>query len=203
MQGLTTQDLERLKRVSVTGAGSAEQALRQMTSLPVGLHVSRVQMLGFPDVAALLGGPEAPVVAVHMKVYGDCRAGVLLAMSPATTVRILAMLFPPGIEDLDEMGEMERSGLTELGNIVTCAYLNALSDELRLSLIPSVPSLAYDMAGAVLDSLLIEQGQRADAALVVQSEMGSTAGLTGNLLLLPDPASLPKILETIREPYTG
>lgn len=201
MDGLTPRDLENLRKISREGARAAETALRQMTGLPVELEVSRVQTLSFPDVPALLGGAESPVVGIHLKVYGDCRANVLMALDPASALRLLEVLFPPGVDSLDRMEEMQASGLTELGNIVTCSYLNSLSAALRMSLIPSVPMLANDMAGAVVDVLLIEQGQRGDAALVVQTEIRTRPErFTGNLLLMPDPASLPRMLEALREP---
>jgi chemotaxis protein CheC len=59
--------------------------------------------------------------------------------------------------------------------------------------------LANDMAGAVVDVLLIEQGQRSDAALVVQTEITSAPGIRGQILLMPDPASLPRVLEALRD----
>ena len=200
MEILTPGDLASLRQVSLQGARAAEIALRQMTGLQVDLDVSRVQPVAFADVPSLLGGPEAPVVGIHLKVYGDCRANVLLALSPETALKLAGGLFPPGVASLEQMEEIQYSGLMELGNIVTCSYLNALSVALRMSMIPSVPMLANDMAGAVVDVLLIEQGQRSDAALVILTEIRSQLGLSGNLLMMPDPASLPRVVEALRTP---
>jgi len=200
MDTLPHREFEALRAVSEHGAHAAEQALRQMTGVDIRLDVSRVQTLAFPDVPALLGGPEAPVVGIHLRVYGDCRANILLALSPEAALNLVSVLFPPGIESLEQMQELELSGLTEMGNIVACAYLNALSQRLGMSLIPSVPMLANDMAGAVVDVLLIEQGRTSDTAFVVQTEIRSRPGMGGNILLMPDPASLPRILDALREP---
>jgi len=199
MESLSQRELDQLRRISTTGAREAERALRQMTGLEMRLDVSRVQTLAFPDVPGLLGGDEAQVVGIHLRVYGECRANILLALPPRAALSVLALLFPPGLKGLDEMGEMEISGLMEMGNIVTCAYLNAMSAALGMSLIPSVPMLANDMAGAVVDVLLIELGQRGDAALVVQTEISSAPHLRGQILMMPDPASVPRILEALRE----
>jgi chemotaxis protein CheC len=200
MDQISRRDLESLRKIGLEGARSAEGALQQMTGLSVELDVSRVQPLAFSDVPALLGGPEAPVVGIYLRVYGDCRANVLLALAPETALKVLSSLFPPGLQSLDQMQELERSGLTELGNVVTCAYLNALGAALRKSFVPSVPAFANDMAGAVVDLLLIEQSQRSDTALVIQTEIRCQPELTGHLLLMPDPVSLPRILEALRDP---
>lgn len=199
MASLSSRELEALRAISLEGARAAQQALRQMTGLPVELEVQRVQPLPFADVAPLLGGPEAQVVGLHLKVYGDLRANVLLALPPATALRMVSALFPPGPASLEAMSELEESGLTELGNVVTCAYLGAMSNALRKSMIPSVPAYANDMAGAVVDVLLIEMGQRGDDALVLQSEIRSGEELEGHLLLMPDPASVPGLLAALRE----
>lgn len=198
MEPFTEADLQSLRKISDEGARAAQQALRQMTSLPVELQVRTVRTIAFADVPGLLGGDEAQVVGLHLKVYGDLRANILLALPPRTALRMAAALFPPGPESLEKMEEIEISGLTELGNVVACAYLNALSHTLRKSLIPGVPAFANDMAGAVVDVLLIEMGQHGDTALVLHSEMSSGAELSGHLLLMPDPASLPGVVAALR-----
>jgi chemotaxis protein CheC len=200
METLSPRDTESLRRISIEGARAAGVALKQVTGLGLDLSVARVGAVGFPDVPALLGGPEAPVVGIHLRVFGDCRANILLALSPEAALQLVGVLFPPGIGSLEQMKELHLSALTEMGNIVTCAFLNALSVALRMSLIPSVPMLASDMAGAVVDVLLIEQGQRGDEALVVQTEIQSRPGPHGYLLMMPDPASLPRLLEALRDP---
>jgi chemotaxis protein CheC len=202
LESFTPGDLEALRKVALHGAHAAQQALQQMTGLEMELQVQRVQPLAFADVPGILGGPEAPVVGLHLRVYGDCRANVLLTLPPQSALKITGAIFPPGPQSLDSMGELERSALTEMGNVVTCAYLNALSKALRKSLIPSVPGFAHDMVGAVVDVLLIELGRRSDSALVLLSEVTSGPDLRGHLLLMPDPASLPAILEALRNPTT-
>lgn len=199
MDSFTARDLEALRAVSLAGARAAQQALRQMTALPVELEVRRVQPVAFADVPAILGGPEAPVVGLHIKVYGDLRANVLLALPLPSALRMVAALFPPGPESIEAMNDLEISGLTELGNVVSCAYLGALSTALHKSLIPSVPAFANDMAGAVVDVLLIEMGMHGDSAMVLQSEIRAGDDLGGHLLLMPDPSSLPGILAALRE----
>ena len=56
---------------------------------------------------------------------------------------------------------MEQSGLKEVGNILSSAYLNALSDFMGMMLVPSVPSLVIDLCGAVLTSTYLNFGYAA------------------------------------------
>jgi chemotaxis protein CheC len=100
-------------------------------------------------------------------------------------------------------GEMEQSGLKEVGNILSSAYLNALSDFMGMMLVPSVPSLAIDLAGAVLTSTYMNFGYDRDFVFCVETEfMLDEPGthLSGHYLLLPDLASLRAIFDAIRLP---
>jgi chemotaxis protein CheC len=96
---------------------------------------------------------------------------------------------------------MEQSGLKEVGNILSSAYLNALSDFMGMMLVPSVPSLAIDLCGAVLTSTYMNFGYARDFVFCVETEFlleDRTLNLTGHFLLLPDVASLRVIFDAIR-----
>jgi len=205
---LTDDDLELLHGASRAGADQAGRALAQLTGIPMQLSVSRVAALSLDEVPDLLGGVEAAVVALHLAVYGDGRGNILIAFETSSAGALLdamvpgragaSLLFPRA------MSEMEQSGLLELGNILAAAYLNAVSHRLRRSLLPSVPCLAVDMAGAVTDYLLIEMTSGAASTLVLQTELQDQDGaVIGSILMLPDPASLPGMLEALRRGAAG
>jgi chemotaxis protein CheC len=96
---------------------------------------------------------------------------------------------------------MDQSAIKEAGNILSSAYMNALSDFMGMMLLPSPPSLAVDMSDAVLTTTYLQFGSDRDLVFCVESEfiMDDTAEtLRGFFLLLPDPASLQAILKAIR-----
>lgn len=66
--------------------------------------------------------------------------------------------------------EMQHSALNELGNILSGAYLKAINDFTNLDLDQSVPAMAYDMAGAVLSSSVIDYSQTEDFILLLETE---------------------------------
>jgi chemotaxis protein CheC len=96
---------------------------------------------------------------------------------------------------------MEQSGLKEVGNILSSAYMNALSDFMGMMLVPSVPSLAIDLSGAVLTSIYMNFGYDRDYVFCVETQfLFEDPGLKlhGHFLLLPDLASLRAIFDAIR-----
>src|SRR3712207_8468447 len=68
------------------------------------------------------------------------------------------------------LGELERSAVKEAGNILSGAYMNALSDFMGLMLLPSPPSLAIDMSNAVLTTAYLQFGGDKDYVFCVESE---------------------------------
>ncbi|MEE8168826.1 MAG: chemotaxis protein CheC, partial [Candidatus Hydrothermarchaeales archaeon] len=88
--------------------------------------------------------------------------------------------------------------LKELGNILMGAYMTALSNFMGLNIIPSVPYLSYDMAGAVIDLLLIDLSRTVERALIIDTEFSLPPQiLGGQFLMFFDPESSTKILKAL------
>jgi chemotaxis protein CheC len=97
--------------------------------------------------------------------------------------------------------EMELSALCEIGNILAGSYLSSLGDLTGLKLSPSVPSIAVDMAGAILSYGLLQFGTMGDDALLIDTtflEGGQNA--QGHFFLIPDPDSFEKLFRALGVP---
>lgn len=89
---------------------------------------------------------------------------------------------------------MEISALSEIGNILAGSYLSSLADFTRLNMQPTVPSLAIDMAGAILSYGLLQFGQMGDQALLIDTKfLNGKDEVEGHFFLIPDPESFEKI----------
>ena len=194
--------LDGLREVSNIGAGHAATALSQLTSRRVLVDVPQVLILPIDRAGELTGAPAEPVAAVLMKVFGDV-TGRTLQIFPAPVASRLAeiLLGREPIAFPDGFGVMERSALQETANIVGGAYLNALSDFLGMMLLPSVPELSVDQAGAVLTTGFLNfDGEVAEHVLCLETRlrMQGEEALRGHFLLLPSGDSLQVILRAIR-----
>jgi chemotaxis protein CheC len=156
-----------------------------------------VSVTDIAQVPELLGGSELVVVGITLQVLGDARGNILLIFPEKSACQLLARLL--GREETDlELNEISASTLKEVGNILASAYLNALGSLLHMTLIPSIPLLAHDMAGAVVDQVLIELSMAGDLALMVdtvfQGDSPDQKPIKGHFFLLPDPGSLDLVL---------
>jgi chemotaxis protein CheC len=201
VRSLKALQLDALREVANIGAGHAATALSQMIHSTIMISVPTINISRLEEVPPQVSGPEEPVAAVLMHMLGDLTGRTLLVFPKPTAVRLAELMLrrPPGSSQ--ELGEMEQSAIKEAGNILSSAYMNALSDFMGMMLLPSPPSLAVDMSNAVLTTAYLQFGTDRDYVFCVESEFYMTdvnERLRGFFLLLPDPASLQAILRAIR-----
>jgi len=102
----------------------------------------------------------------------------------------------------DSFNDMEISALNEIGNILSGSYLSALADLTKLSMSPTVPSLAIDMAGAILSYGLLQYGEMGDDALLIDTTfLEGNHEVEGQFFLIPDPESFAIIFESLGVPF--
>lgn len=193
---LTKKQIDALKEVSNIGAGHATTALSQMINKTLQLKVPSVDILSLEKVPEVVGGPEARVVGLYLKVFGDTRGNILLLFPEESAVKLVEILVGKDIEEDLELNDVETSALKEVGNILTSSYLSSIGKLLDINLIPSVPGISHDMAGAVIDYILIELSQMGDTALLIETQfLESEDQIQGHFFLIPDPSSLKTFVE--------
>ncbi len=197
---LTDIQLDALKEISNIGMGHAATALSQMIGQRIQLRVPRVSVTEISAVPESLGGAEALMVGVTVQILGDARGSIMLLFPQESAHRLLGCLLQREERAL-VMNELAVSALKEVGNILASAYLSAIGNLLHKTLIPSVPLLSYDMAGAVVDYVLIDLSQGGDLALMVETdftgEPGCSNQIKGHFFLMPDPRTLEVFLRVV------
>lgn len=190
---LNSVQLDTLKEVSNIGMGHAATALSQMTGQRVNLTVPNVTIIEINQVPEHLGGVEEMMVGITLQILGDARGSIMLLFPQQSAHLLLCNLLGHQGETL-VISEESSSALKEVGNILASAYLSGLGSLLNKTLIPSVPLLAYDMAGAVVDHVLIDLSQSGDFAMMIETDFGGDPDqdfvIRGHFFLLPDPVTL-------------
>jgi chemotaxis protein CheC len=146
-------------------------------------------------VPEFLGGTQLKVVGVYLQILGDDRGNIMMVFTRENAIRMLDNLLSRDKPRGALLSELEVSALKEVGNILASAYLNALGERLKMTLIPSVPLLSFDMAGTVLDFVLSEQGETGNLSFMIETEFSEDGDtFSGHFFLLPDHASVEAIL---------
>lgn len=195
---LSTAQLDALREIGNVGAGNSATALSQIINRRIDMTVPQVAILPLGDVPDVVGGPDVMVVGVFLRVYGLAPGSVLFLLPYESAFYLIDMLMGKERGETKNLDFMDESALMEIGNILAGAYLNALSHFTNLTLLPSIPALAMDMAGAILSVVLVQLGQMGDHALVIETEfLSEDDGIKGHFFLIPDPGSLSTILSAV------
>jgi len=192
--------LDVLKEVGNIGAGHAATALSRILNHPVDMSVPTVSLVPFEEIADRVGGAEQVVIAVFLRVEGDAPGNMFFIIREDSAKRLLRNLLSIDTEE-GAYSDMELSALNEIGNILAGSYLSSLADFTKLAMTPTVPSLAIDMAGAILSYGLLQFGQMGDAALLIETKfLEDRDTVEGQFFLIPDPESFEKIFRALGVP---
>ncbi|REK76530.1 chemotaxis protein CheC [Paenibacillus paeoniae] len=187
-----------LKEVGNIGAGNAATALSKLLDKPVDMGVPKVSLLPFEEVAERVGGAEQIVIAVFLRVEGDAPGNMFFIIEEQSAKRMLNQLLSMNHQEDEGYSEMELSALCEIGNILAGSYLSSLADFTQLPMVPSVPAIAHDMAGAILSYGLMQYGEMGDSALLIETTfLEDRQSLEGHFFLIPDPESFNKIFKAL------
>lgn len=200
-EDLNEMQLDALKEIGNIGAGNAATALSKMVGKRVNMEVPLVRVIPLKDVPEWLGGPEKEVLGVYLSVFGALTGHILFVMTIDDALKIMKILLgdmTPSREQILDMDELAASAMGEIGNILSSSYLSALADFTGLHLNHSVPSIAVDMAGAIVDIVLIEISQHSDYALLIETVFVEEEDrITGYFMLIPDTGSLEIMLQAL------
>jgi chemotaxis protein CheC len=187
-----------LKEVGNIGAGHAATALSRLLDKPVDMLVPTVRMVPFEEISDSVGGSEQVVIAIFLRVEGETPGNIFFILSQESAKKMLRNLVGIEVENEDSYSEMELSALNEIGNILAGSYLTSLADFTNLYMVPTVPSLAIDMAGAILSYGLLHYGEMGDHALFIDTKfLDGLDEIEGHFFLIPDPESFQKIFSAL------
>ena len=190
-----------LKEIGNIGAGNATTAVANMLGLRINMEVPKVELLTFQQLGSAICPEDEIIVGIYLEVQGDIDGSMMFLMKMESARYLVNHLMgkPESPEDVP-FDEMELSALKEIGNIIAGSYLNALSTMTNMTIMPSVPYIAIDMAAAILSVPAIQFGQYGDNALMIATEFGDEVMIDGYFILLPELDSYDKILKSLGIP---
>lgn len=195
---LSSFQMDVLREIGNIGAGNAATALARMLDRKIDMKVPQIRVMQFSEVSEILGAPEEMVVGILLGIQGEITGSIMLVLDMEATKLMVNLVFGRPVDTVLEFDEMNCSAIQELGNILAGSYLSALSTLTNLKIMPDVPSLAIDMAAAVLSVPAIVQAKASDTILYIENEFidGQDAVL-GDLFLIPDEGSYAILMKAL------
>ncbi|NLT94239.1 MAG: chemotaxis protein CheC [Clostridia bacterium] len=197
-ENLNNLQKDALKEIGNIGAGNAATSLSTLLNKRINMAVPNIFILPFSQVVELMGGAEKPVAGGYLQVSGIAPMSMLFVLPEDSLKLFLNILIGKPMSEKIQLDEMDISVLKEITNILAGSYLTALNGFTNIEFNPSVPALAFDMAGAILGNVLQLYGEVSDYALVIESIfMEEEKEVKGHFFLLPEPGTLEIMLQKL------
>lgn len=183
-------ELDALAEACNIGMGHAATALSQLTGKGVDIQAPRLQVVDGAGLGSVLNAE--PVRALSLQILGNVRGSILILLKEANARRMLELLL--GSAPGEPFTALEVDTLKEVGNIVASACLNALGIMLKMTLLPSVPTL-FSGETPALFARLVDLPAGSEPVVMIDTVFSiSEAFCGGSVFLLPAPESIAAIV---------
>lgn len=195
---LSSLEIDTLREIGSIGTGNAATALSSMLQRKVRITLPEVRIMGYNEAIEWIGGPEAITAGVLVRISGEI-SGIMLSVQSLEFVNlVMNSTLEETITDYDELKELERSALIEVGNIMISTFINALSSLADIRVELTVPSMTVDMQGAILAVPMAEYGGQTDYLMTIGGNFVCDGKeVPCRLLLSPDIRSLNFLLRKL------
>jgi len=197
--------LDTIKEIGNIGAGNAATALSKLLGRVVEMDVPNVEMVSIYELSEYYGSPTTPVASIFVRSEGKFSCSIIFIDSEEGAnemVRIWLNVYFSDLAKEQLPDEILDSGLAELGNIIIGSFLGAINALIETSFQISVPGVARDMLGSILDVVASIFGSTGEYALVISTALrikgAENVNMDGNIILLPDPDALELLLRKLQ-----
>lgn len=153
MINLTDMERDVVTELFNIGVGKAAAAFGELTREKVQLAVPRVDIVSYTRASAQLADATGePMIGIRQDFEGPLTGVAALIFPERRSLEIVRA----AIDDrfpLDDVSELERETLLEIGNIILNSCLAAISDMLSMPTSASLPHLVHSAPPDLLDSL--------------------------------------------------
>lgn len=203
MAKLSEFQLDALTEVCSMGTAYAATAVSVMIDRKINMSVPGVKLIPLAQVPQAVGNPEELVVGVYCRILGDLSGGFVLTFPEPSAFALCDVLLDKPVGTTKTLNEMEVSVMQETGNIIAGAFVSVLARIMQKGLMISVPRIAIDMAGAIIDVILIEIAEVADEVVVMEIVFSDESKhIQGKFFILPDPRSLELLMAAVEKTST-
>ena len=131
--------------------------------------------------------------------------GMLLVIPEANLLVLDDMLHRRPVGTTQDLGSIDLSGISEIGNLLASCFLNAMADAAHLSLKPEVPEISVDMCLSVIDSVLARFNQPGDKLLLTEAVIygSGSENVVCHQMLFLEPDSMRRLMDALSAAATS
>lgn len=161
--------LEFLHQLFASATHDASAAMCRWTDGLITLTLDEVREIPLEEVCTELDITDELLTMVVLSLTGEVGGEMILTFDDANGRHLAASLVGRELCTDSQWTPLEKSALTETGNILGCAYMNALTRLIGTELVPSPPYFIQDYGASVLQQALMAQAMTCDRLLICRT----------------------------------
>ncbi|GAA4422241.1 chemotaxis protein [Bremerella cremea] len=166
----------------------ASSAMSVWTGGKISLTLDCVREVPLESISEEFDLGMEPLTMVVLTIDGDAGGTMILTFDEENGRGLAASLFKQEVSTDPEWTETEKSALMETGNILGCAYFNAIARLVQAEFVPSPPAFLQDYGPCVLEQALMLQAQCSYDVLICQTTfLKGEEKLNWHILFIPNP----------------
>jgi chemotaxis protein CheC len=139
------------------------------TNSLIHLTLDEVCEMPLEDICSELNLGDDLLTMVVMNLEGEIGGSMILTFNDDNGRQLAASLLQTEPNAGPDWNELEQSALMETGNILGCAYVNAITRLIDHELMPSPPFFVQDYGVSVVEQALVAQAGARDPALICRT----------------------------------
>jgi chemotaxis protein CheC len=192
-----------LQELFASATHDASAAMCRWTNGVISVTLDEVREVQLEEAATELALADEMLTMVVMTLDGELGGSLIMIFDDVNGRQLAASLLDRDVGTEPEWSELEKSALMETGNILGCAYVNALTRLIDRDLRPSAPYFVQDFGASVLQQALTSQAAASDSLLLCEIGFQRKGGtLDWRVVFVPTPglqASLQRSLRAVPE----
>ena len=195
---LNDTQLDVMREIGNIGAGNACTALSGLIGTPIDMSVPRVQLLGLDSTSDYLGGDDKEVLGIRIDVKADLTGMMYHIVNKRFAERLINTFYEKKLDTIKSIDEMDMSVISEMGNITSGAYANALATLSGYVVDIGTPTPGGYTISEILRVPIETFGEVGDKILVVDEQfIIDSEKLTSNMILVLEKDSLHKLFDKL------
>ena len=195
---LNDTQLDVMREIGNIGAGNACTALSGLIGTPIDMSVPRVQLLGIDSTSDYLGGDDKEVLGIRIDVKADLTGMMYHIVNKRCAERLINTFYEKKLDTIKSIDEMDMSVISEMGNITSGAYANALATLSGYVVDIGTPTPGGYSISEILKVPIETFGEVGDKILVVDEQfIIDSEKLTSNMILVLEKDSLHRLFDKL------
>jgi chemotaxis protein CheC len=174
---LTPEQIDMLKEIGNIGSGHAITALSKLLNYKIDVSLTSAEIIPFWRIGDLFEDPNVEIFGIYSEIHFKSDLSIIQLFTKESLINLINFLnedFKLSIEKIrtiEDLDELSLSIITEIGNILSGHYANALADLLSIKLIPNVPTVALDSLNAMLNGIIGKYSQISDYLVLIKTKL--------------------------------